>query len=327
MPDAVLTADVEGRIVDANPAAQSLLEEDPIRKSVSAVFADCPTLLDHYRADEERTTDVQLLDDGHVRHFSATTTPIVEQGQRTGTVIVLRDVTALKSREQDLDRHKQVYNRIVRHNLRNELTIIRGNAEEISRRSDDRLSEFAETIRDRCDELVETSEKARHIMQIIESDGDLLTMAGRTLADTVTAEMAEQYPAASVETSGAAEAWVSAHEDLDVAVRNLVENAIVHNDGAGTVEVSVRRADETVEIVVADDGPGIPEHEIAVLDRLTETALEHSNGAGLWLVNWIVTKSGGDLDFTVTDRGTTVTVSLQAATVRDGDAPKTRVAH
>ncbi|AQL42817.1 hypothetical protein BV210_08875 [Halorientalis sp. IM1011] len=324
MPDAVLTADVEGRIVDANPAARSLLASDPIRKPVSVVFADYPGLLEHYRDCEERTTDVQILDDGTVRHFSATTTPIVERGHRTGTVIVLRDVSALKRREQELDRHRQVYNRIVRHNLRNELTVIRGNAQEIARRSDGRMTEFAETIRDRSDELIETSEKARRIMRIIEADSYLLTVEARTLVDSIAAEMREQYPSASIETSGPAEAWVSAHEDLEVAVRNLVENAVVHNEGTPNVEITVAQADETVEITVADDGPGIPDNEITVLDRLTETALEHSNGAGLWLVNWIVTKSDGDLDFAVTDRGTTATVTVQAATVRGEDVTDPR---
>ncbi|SDE87700.1 histidine kinase N-terminal 7TM domain-containing protein [Halorientalis regularis] len=324
MPDAVLTADVEGRIVDANPAARSLLASDPIRKRVSAVFADYPGLLEHYRDCEERTTDVQILDDGTVRHFSATTTPIVERGQQTGTVIVLRDVSALKRREQELDRHRQVYNRIVRHNLRNELTVIRGNAEEIARRGDGQLTEFADTIRDRSNELIETSEKARRIMRIIEADSHQLTVESRTLVDGIAAEMREQYPSASIETSGPAKAWVSAHEDLEVAVENLVENAVVHNEGAPTVEISIEKTGETVEIAVTDDGPGIPDSEIAVLDRLTETALEHSSGAGLWLVNWIVTKSDGDLDFAVTDRGTTVTVTLQAATVRGDDVTESR---
>ena len=103
-----------------------------------------------------------------------------------------------------------------------------------------------------------------------------------------------------------------------MAVRNLVENAIVHNDGPATVDVTIERPAEAVSIRVADDGPGIPDHEIEVLNQLEETALEHSNGAGLWLVNWVAMKADGHLDFSVTDRGTTVTHTLQRASVGDG---------
>ncbi|MFD1586370.1 histidine kinase N-terminal 7TM domain-containing protein [Halorientalis brevis] len=317
MPDAVLTADRDGRIVDANPAARALLDGNPVRQSVSAVFADHPNLLEHYRNGEDGTTAIQFLDDGAVKHFAATTTPITERGTRTGTVIVLRDVTALKSREQELDLHRQVHSRIVRHNIRNELTIIRGSAEEIVRANEGQTAEFARTILERSDELVGTSEKARQIMRIIETDSETLTLNACCLVETIADAMQAKHPDARIETTHPDSAWVTAHEDLDAALENLVGNAIVHNEGTPRVEISVERRDDTVEITVADDGPGIPEHEVAVLDQLEETALDHSSGAGLWLVNWVVMKSDGTLEFDVSERGTTVTLRLQAATVQE----------
>ena len=47
----------------------------------------------------------------------------------------------------------------------------------------------------------------------------------------------------------------------------------------------------TVEI--EDDGPGLPENEVALLTSETETPLVHSTGTGLWLTRWIVRTSGG----------------------------------
>lgn len=317
MPDAVLTVDGDGAVVDANPAAETLFDGDVLRRSVRDVFADHPTVLDHYYERKDGSTEVQFLRDGEVKHFATTTTPVAKRGTQTGTVIVLRDVTTLKNREQELDLHRQVHNRIVRHNLRNELTIIRGNAEEIVRAGEGEVVEFATTILDRSDELVGTNEKARHIMRIIENDGELLTLETVSLVETIAAETGRQYPNARIETALPDEAWVTAHEDLEVAVRNLVENAIVHNEGTARVDVTIERTGDTVEIAIADDGPGIPDHEISVLDQLEETALEHSNGAGLWLVNWVVMKSDGELDFTVTDQGTTVTLRLPAAQVTE----------
>jgi len=95
---------------------------------------------------------------------------------------------------------------------------------------------------------------------------------------------------------------------LEVLVRNLVENALQHvPDARVTVAVSVE--DEAVVLSVADDGPGVPGHELDVLERGQETALDHGSGIGLWLIRWATTTLSGELTFDTTD-GTTVTVRL-----------------
>jgi signal transduction histidine kinase len=65
-------------------------------------------------------------------------------------------------------------------------------------------------------------------------------------------------------------------------------------------------------VAVTDDGPGLPAHESRVLTNGEETPLEHGSGMGLWVVHWIVSRYGGELDFEVDD-GTTVRLSLPAA--------------
>jgi len=69
---------------------------------------------------------------------------------------------------------------------------------------------------------------------------------------------------------------------------------------------------------VSDDGPGVPDHELAVIDEGAESALEHGSGLGLWLVDWGANTLGGDVTFDVDESGTTVTVTLPAATDHDG---------
>jgi signal transduction histidine kinase len=93
----------------------------------------------------------------------------------------------------------------------------------------------------------------------------------------------------------------------------LVENALEHTTAdAPRVELSVREvSDGTVELSVADDGPGIPEREREILAAGTETQLEHGQGIGLWFVNWAVTQLGGEIQFRENDpEGSLVTVRL-----------------
>jgi C4-dicarboxylate-specific signal transduction histidine kinase len=99
-----------------------------------------------------------------------------------------------------------------------------------------------------------------------------------------------------------------------------VTNAIEHGGDAPAVEVAVdTTATGQVTITVADDGPGLPTVERDLLRGGTETALNHGDGLGLWLVNWIVTDLGGTLDVTVDD-GTTVTVELRESAAGAGSA-------
>ena len=97
------------------------------------------------------------------------------------------------------------------------------------------------------------------------------------------------------------------------ALSELVENSLEHTTtDSPHVEVSVREAsDETVELSVADDGPGLPERERDILDAGTETQLKHGQGIGLWFVTWAVTQLGGDLQFRENDpEGSIVTIQL-----------------
>ena len=59
---------------------------------------------------------------------------------------------------------------------------------------------------------------------------------------------------------------------------------------------------------------GIPDEEVTVLPRGTESPLHHGSGLGLWLVHWLVSASGGDLDFADNrPRGSVVTLTLERA--------------
>ncbi|MDX1746566.1 MAG: ATP-binding protein [Halobacteriales archaeon] len=65
-----------------------------------------------------------------------------------------------------------------------------------------------------------------------------------------------------------------------------------------------------MEVRVADDGPGIPEPDRKVLVG-TDTGLENASGLGLWLVNWIVSESGGEVHYEPNEpRGSVVVIRL-----------------
>jgi nitrogen-specific signal transduction histidine kinase len=73
--------------------------------------------------------------------------------------------------------------------------------------------------------------------------------------------------------------------------------------------------------VIDDNGPGIPQPEIDILESGNETALEHGSGLGLWLANWGTKQLEGNLSFDVDDDGTRVAVSVPCLQQRHGIDP------
>lgn len=75
------------------------------------------------------------------------------------------------------------------------------------------------------------------------------------------------------------------------------------------LERSEREYEEMVEMSIGDDGPGIPETELASIRAGNETELQHGRGLGLWQLRWGVEKLNGDFSFE-TDNGTTIRIAL-----------------
>ncbi|UPV99038.1 sensor histidine kinase [Halorussus gelatinilyticus] len=224
--------------------------------------------------------------------------------------------TELREREQRI----QVFNRVLRHNLRNDMTVVVNYAEYVADESENpEVREAAEKIAARGWDLVDLSEKARRFGAGMEREGTepVDTDVAAVVADAA-AVVREEYPDADVSVEAPDRQFASATPAFDAAVENVCENAVEHNDADPTVSISVESVtddgEEWVRVAVADDGPGIPDHERAVLTDGGETDLEHGSGLGLWLVHWVVERSGGRLSFAENDpRGSVVRMDLRPA--------------
>lgn len=108
-------------------------------------------------------------------------------------------------------------------------------------------------------------------------------------------------------------------EKLNLAIKNIIENAIFYTDSGGSVEVSLSRKKDEVELSVKDNGIGIPKDQ---LDRVFAKFFRADNavrketegtGLGLFIAKNVVEAHRGKISFVLEEKkGTTFTISLPA---------------
>jgi signal transduction histidine kinase len=312
-----LTYDNRGRIIDANPIARSVLElpDQLTGTDVEPKLATSPLDI------EPDDGPIRNCIDGHefavdgeegTRYFTVKKSTIERyDGEALAFTLLFSEITEQRRREQELDVLKQVFSRVLRHNLRTDMNVIESTATELVERTDGRDAELAERIATSSSVLVDISEKARLIETVVERPSERTTIDLVATVEEVIERMESEYHDATFDVDLPPELCVVAHPALDVAIRNAVENALEHaTDEAVSVSVaaSVEGGQCTLDIV--DDGPGIPEDELAPLDERSETPLNHASGVGLWLIHWAITHSDGTVTFEGSPDGTTVTMVL-----------------
>jgi PAS domain S-box-containing protein len=335
--DPIYTLDEDGRFTSLNEAMVAFAGRDReslLGSHVSTLMSEddvarCRALI---RAmlrndDEARTADVTMWNrDDEPRRCEINIAPLTDaDGSFAGTVGVVRDVTERERRRQRL----AVLDRVLRHNLRNELNVVEGHAEDLRRLADadadegvdpSRVATHAEAVNVAAADLLSLSATARSIHRTTNS-----TVEPRDVVPAVTAGVAEareRHPDATVTLDAPERARARAGAGVDRAVAELIDNAVRHGgDATSGVDVTVRRTTADghawVEVEVADDGPGIPESERVPLEGSTETPLSHGSGLGLWLVAWTVRHAGGRVSYRCDD-GSVVRMRFHAATDRSG---------
>ncbi|MFC7072259.1 histidine kinase N-terminal 7TM domain-containing protein [Halovenus rubra] len=251
--------------------------------------------------------------DGETLHYEVNTRLIEDDVGDTnmtfGSVGVIRDVTTHVERKQELDLLNQILTRVLRHNIRNDLNVISGNAEILESRLAGSEAEIAQRIKQNAIDVIHLADEARTAQRVTNTDSERTRIALSEILRPPVENIKERYPDADL-TVDILDCNVLTTKEMDMAVEQLLENAIVHNDDDPHVEVSATRHKTATKVTIADDGPGIDMSEVSVINEGEETDLSHGSGLGLWLITWIVNRSGATVEFANTEAGTQVTLTL-----------------
>jgi PAS domain S-box-containing protein len=317
MADAVIITDADSRAILANPAYHRLLgspapgedSAERIQKYNLRHWNGTPVHKDEMVAVQvlhgvpHATMDyIVMTDDGKDVYLRTTATPLRDtRGEISGSVVVLRDETAMR----ELDKQKDEFLSLVSHELRTPVTIIRGFAQVVQRSLE--TGDIAGThrrvdiIKRQVDQLTSLINELLDLTRVQSGrfECNLVPLDYRMLVDSVLEEMKTLHP--EREFSLAIPEEVSVKGDavrLRQVLANLIDNALKHGPTGGNVTVTVEVHD-AVTTYVCDAGEPLPVGERErVFERFYRVAprpIQHggSLGLGLFISRAIVEAHGG----------------------------------
>ncbi|EMA64030.1 signal-transducing histidine kinase [Halorubrum distributum JCM 13561] len=203
----------------------------------------------------------------------------------------------LKRQRDDL----RLLNQVMRHDIRNDLQLVGAYAELLDDHVDEEGEEYLDVIKRNTQSAVSLTTTVRDLAEVmLREDAEPSRVALDRVLSQQVEEIRSGYSEAVFTVEGSyPEAEVVGDEMLSSVFRNLLRNAVQHNDETPpkvTVSATVEEAEGVAEVRIADNGPGIPEDQRDEVFGKGEKGLDSPGaGIGLYLVRSLVEIYGGDV--------------------------------
>ena len=194
-------------------------------------------------------------------------------------------------------------NSLLRPDVLNGLQIMRGHAELVTEHDDDRVAESGSALVGQVDSLEALINEVRAVSDVLLDRAEQEPMDIVPLIDDAVANAVDSFPDATFETDLPDRLVVEGTPALKPVFTNLLNNAVQHTRSDAVVRIAGHEDDDTVRIVVEDDGPGIPPGERERVFERGVTADGGDGGLGLHIVSTIVERSDGSIRVTEGDLG------------------------
>ncbi|MDV2481854.1 PAS domain-containing protein [Methanoculleus sp. Wushi-C6] len=267
MPDGLILADMDGRIVTANASAAEIFgvaEAELVGQSVGRLLPEtaCAAIRAAV-AEQERFSDLEATPDCREGSIvSIDGAPVRDpDGEPAGFVMIVRDVTDRKIAETALRTANQklsLLSQVTCHDIGNDVT---GLAWYLSLLAEDRMHPDGEMYLDRSVKLAENIKKHLEFSREYQMIG-VYQPVWQPLEPMI-ARAVDGIPHPGVEIAvRVAPVEVYADPLSPKVMYNLLENALRHGGGITRIDLSTdEQADGTLAVIFEDDGAGIRDDE------------------------------------------------------------------
>ena len=303
-PDEISQVRLDGTILAANETmarAFNTTTDELVGQELSSILPE--DVAENRRTQGQRAITagsvVTFQDNIGLRHFHNIVVPLETGSEEDSVQIVTREITLQKHNEEELRRKKEeltFINRIVSHDIKNDVNVISGWAGVLTDHTDPAAIEMVERIKNTSDHIAELAQIAKDFVDSIEGTTDI-NLEAIDLGDTVDTEVSKlrsKHDTVSIAVDDI-DAVVRANELLSSVIANLLTNAIRHNDTGNTkIEITADRTATAIVVRIADNGPGVPDSEKeAVFEKGRKGADSPGSGIGLYLVSKLVDQYNG----------------------------------
>ena len=210
-----------------------------------------------------------------------------DEGRLLGVTVVLQDITRLRR----FDELKDDLVATVAHEFRTPLTSLRMAihllAEQTVGPLDERQLDLVTAAREECERLQSIVDDLLDLARIRSGQLELhprSLSSHRAIGEAVESVQAQADQAGvtvSMEVDPAAASITADPDRIELALGNLLINAVRHSHAGGQVTVHARRGNGGVRIEVQDEGPGIaPEHQARLFERFYRVPGLTARGSG-----------------------------------------------
>jgi signal transduction histidine kinase len=203
----------------------------------------------------------------------------------------------LKRQRDDL----RLLNQVMRHDIRNDLQLVEAYAELLDDHVDEEGESYLEVIKENTESAVGLTTTVRDLSRVmLREDAEPEGVALDRVLSQQVEEVRSSYSEAVFTVDGTIPSVeVLADEMLGSVFRNVLRNAVQHNDETlPVVDVTARvdDADQAAVVRIADNGPGVPPPQREEIFGKGEKGLDSPGaGIGLYLVRSLVEGYGGEV--------------------------------
>ncbi|WP_152040334.1 sensor histidine kinase [Salinigranum salinum] len=306
-PDEISRLDVDGtlRAVNDTMARSFGASESEL---VGRQLSDClPADVAATRIEQSKRaitagSAVTFQDSIGMRHFHNIAVPLATATEVESVQLVTREITLQKHNERKLAQKSEtlaMINRIVRHDINNDLQLLMGWADMIREHVDEAGMETVERIDETSTHISELTSIARDFVESLEDDAEvrLERVALDRLLEAEVEKKRAAHDDATITVVGLPRVTVRANQLLSSVFGNLLSNAVRHNrTGSPTIHVECDETDDDAVVRIADNGPGVPdERKEAIFGKGNMGPESPGTGIGLHLVYTLVEQYGGDV--------------------------------